>query len=312
VVRLTRGPGAESNSSRNVTGVLVVDKPAGKTSHDVVLQARRLFKERSVGHAGTLDPLATGVLLLLFGEATKLSAYLAADDKSYQALIRFGSATETLDADGRVVEQCAILPGHLRDADLENALALECARTEQVPPAVSALKVQGTRAYRLSRRGEPVTLAPRPVRVSALELIARGPDWIRVALSVSKGYYVRSLARDVGQRLGLPAHIEELRRTASGAFRLDEAVAWPPQAPSPLLPVGTAAARSLPVLELTEEGAERARQGKELLHTHFTAASSASEAGYRPHAWLDRAGALVAVGHRVNDAHVVLRGFRAH
>jgi len=287
-----------------------VDKPAGRTSHDVVLQARRLFKQRSVGHAGTLDPLATGVLLLLFGEATKLSAYLTADDKSYQARIRFGSATDTLDADGRVVEERAVSPEHIRDADLESALALERARTEQVPPAVSALKIRGARAHSLSRRGEPVTLAPRPVRVSSLELVARGEDWIVVALSVSKGYYVRSLARDLGQRLGLPAHIEELRRTASGAFRLDEAVAWPPQAPPPLLTASAAAARSLPVLELTEEGAVRARQGKELRDAHFTAAPSADDEGDRPCAWLDRTGELVAVGHRVNEAHVVLRGFR--
>jgi tRNA pseudouridine55 synthase len=292
-----------------LSGVLVVDKPAGKTSHDVVLEARRLFKQRTVGHAGTLDPLATGVLLLLLGEATKLSAYLAADDKSYTALIRFGSATDTLDADGRVVENRAILAEDLRDADLEGALAMERARTEQVPPSVSALKVRGTPAHRLSRRGEPVTLAPRAVRVSTLELAARGPDWIRVALSVSKGYYVRSLARDLGQRLGLPAHIEELRRTASGAFRLEEAVAWPPRAAPSLLTAAAAAARSLPILELTDEGAERARQGKELREEHFTAPPSADDAPDRPHAWLDRAGELVAVGHRVQERHAVLRGF---
>jgi tRNA pseudouridine55 synthase len=292
-----------------VTGVLVVDKPAGKTSHDVVLEARRLFKQRTVGHAGTLDPLATGVLLLLLGEATKLSAYLAADDKSYAALVRFGSATDTLDADGRVVEKRAIMPDDLSDADLESALEVERARTEQVPPSVSALKVQGIAAHRLSRRGEAVTLAPRAVRVSTLELVMRGPDWIVVALSVSKGYYVRSLARDLGQRLGLPAHIEQLRRTASGAFRLEEAVAWPPRAPPSLLSAAAAAARALPVLELTDEGAERARQGKGLREEHFTSPPSADDGPDRPHAWLDRAGELVAVGQRAKEGHAVLRGF---
>jgi len=309
VVRLRREQSAESQNSPAVTGVLVVDKPAGMTSHDVVLQARRLFQQRSVGHAGTLDPLATGVLLLLFGEATKLSAYLAADDKSYEALVRFGTATDTLDADGCVVEQRAISPQDVSDADLEDALVSERSRTEQMPPRVSALKIQGTPAHRLSRRGRPVTLAARPVRVGALALIARGHDWIRLALRVSKGYYVRALAHDLGQRLGVPAHIEALRRTASGVFILDEAVAWPPLGVPPLLAPGVAAARSLPVLELTEEGAERARHGKELDDRHFVVAPRDNDADDRPYAWLDRAGVLVAVGRRTREAHVVLRGF---
>src|SRR5690606_27846030 len=175
-----------------VHGVLVVDKPGGMTSHDVVARARRLFGTRAVGHAGTLDPMATGVLVLLFGEACKLSAYLTGQDKTYSAGVRFGSATDSLDADGRVTEERTLPAGWLARETLDRALAVERARTLQVPPAVSAISEGGRRAYQRVRAGETVELAPRPVRVARLELLEWSDAGVDVELEVSKGYYVRA------------------------------------------------------------------------------------------------------------------------
>src|SRR3954466_318881 len=144
-------------------GVLVVDKPGKATSHDIVARARRIFGTREVGHAGTLDPMATGVLLLLFGEATKLSSFLTRDRKRYRATVCFGRATDTLDSDGRTTEEAAVAPEQLEDLRLDAALATEKARRLQVPPAVSAIKVDGRRSYALARAGNAPELAEREV-----------------------------------------------------------------------------------------------------------------------------------------------------
>ncbi|HVJ19071.1 MAG TPA: tRNA pseudouridine(55) synthase TruB, partial [Polyangiaceae bacterium] len=166
-------------------GVLIVDKPGGKTSHDVVAQARRLFGTRAVGHAGTLDPMATGVLLLLFGEATKLSPFLTADDKRYRAEITLGRSTDTFDAEGEITEE-RVVPALEQSAVLA-ALSLERSRSEQVPPSFSAIKVDGQRAHRLSRQGRPPELPPRPVTVHSLELVALDATTLALEMSVSKG-----------------------------------------------------------------------------------------------------------------------------
>ena len=286
-------------------GLAVVDKPAGMTSHAVVQAARRAFGTRAVGHAGTLDPMATGVLLLLVDEATKLSAYLTLETKAYSAEIRFGSATDTLDADGKVVEERAVPPGALAEEAVASALAAERERVEQVPPAVSAIQIGGERAHRLARRGEAPVLPPRNVRVERLELVTLGEDRLSVELSVSKGYYVRSLARDLGERLGVPAHLGRLRRTRSGDFSLAEALPWPLAAGVALLPVAEVARRCLPVAVLTERGTERARLGQALGSEHFDAAPTEA----RPVAWLDGEGELVAIGTLEGATHRVLRGF---
>ncbi|MDF3072076.1 MAG: uncharacterized protein K0R38_7677, partial [Polyangiaceae bacterium] len=169
------------------SGVAVVDKPRGLTSHTVVAQARRLFARKDVGHAGTLDPMATGVLLLLVGQATKLSGYLTSDSKRYAAEVMFGRATDTLDAEGRTTEEAPLAADQLSPERVEQALASERARTEQVPPAVSAIKVDGERAYALARKGEAPELAPRAVRVLELTLLERTPNALRVEMHVSKG-----------------------------------------------------------------------------------------------------------------------------
>ena len=290
-------------------GVLVVDKPGGMTSHDVVAQARRLLGTRRVGHAGTLDPLATGVLVVLVGEATKLGPYLTADDKGYVAEVAFGRATDTLDAEGATTTSAAV-PPWLREEmarvdrpRLAAAFAAELARTEQVPPVFSAIHVDGRRSHDRARAGEVVELAPRPVAVRRLELIegavaadAAEPA-IRLEVDVAKGYYVRSLARDLGDRLGVPAHLAALRRTRSGAFRLDEAVRLDAGAlalGAALIPVAAAIARALPLGRLTAAGAGRARQGKRLGEADFVALPPVADAS----AWLDPEGRLVAIGAR--------------
>ena len=260
--------------------------------------------------------MATGVVILLFGEATKLSRYLTAHDKCYRATVRFGRSTDTLDADGRIVDEQVLAPDWPGPGALAEALAAEKTRTMQQPPAFSALKVDGRRAHRLSRSGEPVELSSRPVAVSQLDVVETGPHHVVLQLRVSKGYYVRALARDLGQRLGAPAHLSELRRTQSGAFTLSEAVAWPPASPPPLMPIEQAARRELPCAELTEPGTQLARNGRQLSRTDF-----ASEPG-PPHdragdldlpaAWLAPDGRLVALGERRGaDRYAVVRGFRS-
>jgi tRNA pseudouridine55 synthase len=210
-----------------VDGVLVVDKPAGMTSHDVVATVRRrLPRGTKVGHTGTLDPFATGVLPVVLGKATRLSQFLTAGRKQYVADVAFGTATDSCDRTGTVIETappraCDTLgPDALRDA-----LATFLGTHHQVPPAHSAKKVEGERAYARARRGDVVELAPVPVTAHALELVSwdasRGVAIVR--LDTTAGYYVRSFARDLGQRLGVPAHLEALRRSLSGSFTLADA-----------------------------------------------------------------------------------------
>jgi tRNA pseudouridine55 synthase len=305
-------------------GVLAVDKPSGPTSHDVVGQARRLLGTRRIGHAGTLDPMASGVLVLLVGEATKLAPYLSAHDKRYRARVAFGLATETLDREGAPVATAEIPPwltdelAAIAEAlhgpktldwpRIAAALAAERARSAQVPPAYSAIKVDGQRSYARARAGEAVDLAPRPVEVTSLEVVAAGPDFFELDLVVSKGYYVRSLARDLGAHLGVPSHLAELRRTASGPFTLAEAVELLAMRPAAVLPLTAAARRSLPHGRMTEAGTRRARQGKVLEFSDFMELPPFDT----PSAWLDGADHLVAIGTRRRDGFVLHRGFADH
>lgn len=206
-------------------GFLPVDKPRGPTSHDVVAQARKALGTRAVGHAGTLDPMATGLLVLLVGEATRLSAYLTADDKSYEATVRFGEATDTLDADGAVTERVTDRAAPTHDA-VASALAAMVGPMMQVPPAVSAIKRDGVPMHERVRRGEAVDLDARPVTLLAATLRATRPDVAEcdLAITCSKGFYVRSLARDLAAALGTVGHLTALRRTRSGGLSVEGAV----------------------------------------------------------------------------------------
>jgi tRNA pseudouridine55 synthase len=299
-------------------GVLVADKPSGPTSHDVVQQARRLYGTRQVGHAGTLDPMASGVLLLMFGEALKLSPYLSAESKLYRARVAFGRSTDTLDALGETTREVELPPGSLEEVAVERALNVERSRTTQIPPAFSAIRLGGQRAHRLSREGTPPELVPRPVTVHALEFVELGADQssIELEIAVSKGYYVRALARDLGETLGLPSHLSSLRRLASGAFGLSDAVVWPPAEAAPLIPLEHAAARALPMVGLSPSGERRARFGQALSIGDFAEdplPAHGDPGAQRVVAWTSAAGRLVALGRRDPErGFCVLRGFADH
>lgn len=241
-------------------GVLLYDKPSGPTSHDVVMEARRRFRTRRVGHAGTLDPMASGLLVLLFGEATKLSGVLTAAEKEYRATVVFGTATSSFDAWGSVTTTREIPAGLLASEALERTLDAERARTLQIPPQVSAIKVAGRTGHERARAGEEFELDPRDVRVHELRLLEAGTDSVELSLVVSKGYYVRALARDLGAALGAPAHLSALRRLRSGPFAVTEAQARLEDCK--LVSVASAVQRSLPHVEVNEVELERLRAGK--------------------------------------------------
>jgi tRNA pseudouridine55 synthase len=310
----------------SIDGVLVVDKPRGPTSHDVVSRLRRAFRTRAVGHAGTLDPMATGVLVVALGEATKLVPWLTAHDKAYEAAIALGIETDTLDAAGREVRRVAPPDGILHAlaaagrAALDSpafaeAFAVERARTLQVPPAYSAIRTDGERSFARARRGEAHELAARAVVVRRLELLScqAEPPSLAIAVDTGKGYYVRALARDLAEGLGTVGHLTALRRTRSGCFTLAEAVSL--DAPADelrgrLQPLARAAARALPVVRLSDSGARDARHGRHVLAADMDPAGESAQAPHAPCAWLDSTGDLVAVGQIEDDGRGrVLRGF---
>ena len=209
-------------------GVLVVNKPAGPTSHDVVAQVRQSLQIKRVGHTGTLDPMATGVLPLVLGRATRLAQFFSGDSKTYTATIRLGFSTDTYDALGTPISPTASASS--RPANELGAraidLALEAFRGtfDQQPPPFSAKKIAGTRAYTLARRGRPVAPSPVPVTVDRLTLLDVADGRLKIEVPCSAGFYVRSLAHDIGQALSCGAHLEALRRTRSGEFDLTQAV----------------------------------------------------------------------------------------
>lgn len=204
-------------------GVLVVDKPQGLTSHDIVAVARRVLREPRIGHTGTLDPMATGVLPLACGRATRLVRFLTASDKDYDATIRFGLVTDSYDVTGATLRESPDRP--TREA-VEAAVAVLRGEYLQLPPPYSAKKVAGRRAYDLARNQEAVELTPVPVRVSRAEVTAVSTDTVTVSLTCSAGFYVRSFAHTLGGHLGMGACLDALRRTRSGDFTLADAVAW--------------------------------------------------------------------------------------
>ena len=274
-------------------GVLIVDKPAGWTSHDVVARIRRLAGTRRVGHAGTLDPMATGVLVLGVGRGTKLLTFLVGCDKGYAATVRLGASTVTDDAEGEVVSSTSA--GHLTRADIEAAVVPLTGAISQVPSAVSAIKVDGRRAYARVRAGEDVQLPARPVCVERFVVVdvrpVRPTDGVGgghdvpdlsdavdvdIEVDVSSGTYVRALARDLGAALGVGGHLVALRRTRVGSFGVREAQGLDDLATTsaartvageggiPLLTLAEAARRTLPTREVTQEEARALGYGQPL------------------------------------------------
>lgn len=214
----------ENDHIKNVvSGVLVVDKPVGLTSHDVVQIIRRGTGIRRAGHTGTLDPRASGVLVVLIGPAVRLSEYVSASDKRYQATIRLGSSTDTYDAEGTIMgESTSVFD--ITEEMFTEVLQQFVGEIEQVPPPYSAVKVKGRKAYDMARKGEDVQLEPRKIQVYTLEVLEWAPPEVVVDVYCSSGTYVRSLANDLGEELGCGAHLIGLRRTKSGRFTLRDAV----------------------------------------------------------------------------------------
>ena len=300
-------------------GLLIVDKPSGPTSHDVVQRARRALGTREVGHAGTLDPLASGVLVLAVGEGTKLLRYLTLDDKRYEVVIALGSETDTLDAQGVVTETAAV-PALTRP-EVERALASFVGTQSQVPPAYSAIKQEGVAAHKRARRGEELAMAPREVIVHALELTALEPAALSLRIHCGKGFYVRSLARDLARALGTRGHVQVLRRTQSGPFELSRATDFE-QVQSAAR--GDEAARAallaalIPIeqgllgvctLTLDEPGVQHARAGRVIPVECVVAGGGVPEVGAEPVLLVDAEERAVALA-RVEEAGLrVVRGF---
>lgn len=213
----------QDNLKDFITGALVIDKPVGMTSHDVVKIVRNGTGIRRVGHTGTLDPRASGVLVVLVGPAVRLSEFLSASDKRYQASLRFGVATDTYDTEGKQVGETKSVD-HIKEEDFQQLLKEYEGKIEQVPPAYSAVKVNGEKAYNLARKGEEVELKARMIDVYTLELLEWDPPEAVIDVYASSGTYVRSLANDLGNDLGVGAHLSGLRRTKNGQFTLRDAV----------------------------------------------------------------------------------------
>ncbi len=258
---------ARKRGGRPLHGWLIVDKPLGMSSSRAVGAVRRLTGAEKAGHGGTLDPLATGVLPVALGAATKTVPYVMDGTKQYRFTLRFGEARDTDDAAGEVVATSERRPS---DDEVRAALPRFVGAIQQVPPRFAAVKVQGERAYDIARRGETVELAAREVRVDELELIGRpDPDHAEFRMRCGKGAYVRAVARDLGQALGCHAHVAALRRTEVGAFKVENAVPLDALAriveddtlPQVLVPMATALA-GIPALAVTEPQALRLRAGQ--------------------------------------------------
>jgi tRNA pseudouridine55 synthase len=260
-------------------GLLLVDKPAGMTSHDVVATVRRSRGVRKVGHAGTLDPMATGLLVLGLGRATRLLRFLGELPKTYAGAFRLGVETTTLDAEGEVTREAAV---EATDEQVAAAMAGLVGESFQRPPAYSAVKVGGRKLYDAARAGEMLEAAPRPIRVDRFDPIGRTDDRVHFVAVVSGGTYVRVLVADVGTRLGCGAHLVALRRTAIGRFSADDATA--PDAVGHVLPMERAIDH-LPIVALDPEEARVARHGSIL--------GPAGIAG--PYAVVDAGGRLIGV-----------------
>jgi tRNA pseudouridine55 synthase len=249
------------------SGLVIVDKPSGMTSHDVVARVRRMAGTRRVGHAGTLDPMATGVLVVGVEKATRLLGHLALTEKEYLATIRLGQATDTDDAEGQVTASGSA--AGVTPAALHAAVASLCGEISQIPPAVSAIKVAGQRAYKLTRQGAAPRLEPRTVTVGefTVHAIRRDGDLLDADASItcSSGTYIRALARDLGAALGTGGHLTRLRRTRVGGYREEQARSLDDLAGSfGVLPLAQAAASAFPRLDVPAEQAARLAHGGRL------------------------------------------------
>jgi tRNA pseudouridine55 synthase len=279
-------------------GILVIDKPEDFTSHDVVAKIRRILKTKRVGHTGTLDPFATGVMVILVGQATRLAQFLDKDEKEYEAVVRFGYETDTGDLTGSPKTETEITDDEVRErsgnVDWQSILLSFRGEIEQIPPMYSAKKVEGKKLYEHARRGEIIERKPIRINISDIELLETGTSGMKIRVVCSAGTYIRTLAEDIGRAAGIGAHLAELRRTRSGRFGISKAItleelAEMEGAASALLPLGVAVSH-LREFVIAEERIEKTRSG---LSTRVGDANFADGEPVRieePH------GTLVAVG----------------
>ena len=260
---------------RDVNGILLLDKPSGITSNDALQQVKRLFYAKKAGHTGSLDPLASGVLPICMGEATKVSAFLLDADKRYQVRCQLGVRTTTADAEGEVVETRPV--GSWTAEQLETVFDRFRGSIEQIPPMYSALKHQGQRLYKLARQGIEVEREPRPVHIYELTLTGQGDDWIDIHVHCSKGTYIRTLAEDIGEKLGCGAHVSALRRNMVGPYGDGQLVTLDqlqhlkendmPAMDDLLLPIESALSQ-WPDVDLSTDAAFYLQQGQPVLVPH--------------------------------------------
>jgi tRNA pseudouridine55 synthase len=290
---MPRGPNKTRppEEGRPIDGLLLVDKPAGITSHDVVDHARRALRTRRIGHAGTLDPFATGLLVLLLGHATRLLAYLNGEPKVYEATIAFGSETDTDDVTG-IVTRSADPPEASR---VLGAIPSLTGTLRQTPPAYSAKQVAGRRAYQAARRGEAPVLAPVTVAVHRWDVQSMNDSRLDAVITCGGGTYIRALARDLGRLSGSAAHLVALRRTRSGGFDVREAVSMDQlSGRSVAVQPPLAAVAHLPAVRLADEDVRYVRQGRSVVAAAENGSSDLA-------ALLDAGGALVAVAERAGS-----------
>ena len=293
-----------------MNGILIVDKPAGCTSHDVVQRVRKALRQRSVGHAGTLDPLATGVLVVAVGEGTKLVSHLQSDDKRYKVTIALGAETDSLDADGEVIETADV--PRLDTATVEQALQPFIGRHPQEAPKLSAIKVGGTPLHRRMRRGEDVEAPVREVELYEATVDEVSQEALVLSLHCGKGFYVRSLARDLARALGTMGHVRVLRRTASGAFSIDDGLYGDQMTAEAiaerLIPLKEACG-ALRRVELTDEGVGHARHGRPIGPEVVDGDAWREASPEESLALFAPDGEPVALGRRVDEGIRVVRGF---
>lgn len=287
-IRMLSTTGSMAGAETLLEGVLPIDKPAGPTSHDMVARTRRALGTRRVGHTGTLDPFASGLLLLCIGRATRIAEYLSGMDKRYSAVVRLGVSTDTLDAAGTVTAEHDTT-GLTRDA-VENALALQRGEILQLPPAYSAKKICGERAYALARQGRDVDLEPVPVTIHELTITRFVLPDVHLEVTCGSGTYIRAIARDLGDALGVGAHLTALRRTAvgphsvEGAVTADELDMRPDRVIEAMIPTLDALG-AMPHIALSDDDVADIRHGRAIVRDTDVSGAVALEAG----------GALVAI-----------------
>lgn len=293
-------------------GLIPVDKPSGMTSHDVVSAVRQILNQRGVGHTGTLDPRATGLLILCVGRATKVAQFISSCDKSYVANIFLGRATATYDAEGLDESLPLAQPPDMTSQELEELLSEYVGTLRQHVPAFSAVKVQGRPLYESARRGEAVETPEREVEISSLRLLSYEPPHLRIDLTCSKGTYVRTLAHDIGRKLGCGGHLAELRRTSIGKFSVDKALtlaeldkrARSRRLASAVLPVEEILDQA--ALKVTEEFSRKVINGRPLRFSDLLGVEGDFHAGDCV-VLKNPAGQILAIGTAGVDAAVVTR-----